>query len=243
MTDIKDYISAYKYKIELHAHTRPCSDCGRLSPQELIDGLKREGFDAVVITNHYFYDHGAYRSTTSPMDTYLNAFRDCREYGEKMGIKVFLGAEYRFLESKNDYLVYGVDEKFLRDTFERSELTIESFYKEFHREDILIIEAHPFREDCGCSPVDPRFVDGYEIMNMQPGKLSKNVIAAKYARENGVSLVTIGADLHHARQLGLCSLRAKILPQNEKELVALLRSGDYIFDIGGYPMLPYAINA
>ncbi len=239
INEIQEYISSYKYKIELHAHTNPCSGCSKLSPEEMMKKLKEHNYDAVVITNHFFYDHGDYLEAEDPIATYLEDFYKCREIGEKEGIKVLLGAEYRFLESKNDYLILGIDKEFLDKTLHRSDLTIESFYKEFHSEDILIIQAHPYRENCGCFPVNPDCIDGIEIMNMHPGKLSENGFSAKYAASNNISLLTIGTDLHHAEHVGISALRTKIIPENEKHLVQILKNKDYIFEIGGYPMLPY----
>jgi len=243
MKDIKSinkFVSSYKYKIELHAHTNPCSGCSMLSPEEMMKKLKEHNYHAVVITNHFFYDHGDYLEAEDPIATYLKDFYKCREIGEKEGIKVLLGAEYRFLESNNDYLVLGIDKEFLDKTLHRSDLTIESFYKEFHNEDLLIIHAHPYRENCGSSPVNPEFLDGVEIMNMHPGKMSENGLAAKFAKDNNISLVTIGTDLHRAAHAGVSALRTKVLPQNEKELVKILKSKDYIFEIGGFPMIPYS---
>lgn len=233
---VAQYLSEYTYKIELHAHTNPCSGCSRLSPKALIGLLKEQGYDAVVIVNHFFYDHGAYRETEDPITTYLKDFYEAKEEGKKQGIKVFLGAEYRFLESQNDYLVIGVDEEFLRKTFHRSELGIASFYDEFHSDDLLIIQAHPFR-NTGCA-ADLKSLDGLEIMNVHPGQQSRSVLAAKFAADAGAPLVTIGTDVHETGHVGLSALRTKVLPQNEKQLIEILKSGDYVFDIGGYPMLP-----
>ena len=150
-----------------------------------------------------------------------------------------LGAEYRFLENESDYLVFGLDEEFLKSTLHRSDLGIASFYKEFHSEELLIIQAHPFRNDGEAA--DLRFIDGLEIMNMHPGQRSRSGIAAKFSSKQSVPVVTIGTDLHHREHTGVSALRTKVLPENEKHLVQILRGRDYIFDIGGYPMLPYAI--
>ena len=239
---MQNTFSEYKYKIELHAHSNPCSGCSRLSVPNLMSALKREKFDAVVLTNHFFYDHGAYREAHDPIETYMMDYYKCREIGEREGIVVLLGAEYRFLESQNDYLVYGIDKEFLKNTYHRSDLTLESFYKEFHSDDILIIEAHPFRDTSGCFPANPKFLDGVEIMNMHPLKTIGNSVAAKFARDCNIPIVTIGTDLHWDEHAGICATRTKVLPKTEKDLVKLLRSGDYIFEIGGYPMLPQGID-
>lgn len=234
---VREYIAAYKYKIELHAHTYPASGCSRLSPKELIAALKKEGYDAVVITNHLFYDHGEYRKSENPIETWLKGFYEAKEEGEKQGIKVLLGAEYRFLENENDYLVFGVDKDFLERTHNRPDLTLKSFYEEFHNEGILIIHAHPRRKNGVFMPME--YLDGLEIMNMHPGHNSLQGITAKYAAENNVPIVIAGTDLHHDGHEGVAAIRTRVLPENELELIDILKSGDYILDIGGYPMLPH----
>ena len=50
---------AYPYKIELHAHTSPCSSCSEIVPKEMIRLMQEQHYDAVVITNH-FYSGGAF---------------------------------------------------------------------------------------------------------------------------------------------------------------------------------------
>jgi len=232
-----DYLSAYPYKIELHAHTNPGSDCSRLAPKEIIRLLKAHNYDAVVITNHFFYDHGSYRDTEDPVATYLHAFYETKKEGAKHGIQVLLGAEYRFLESENDYLVYGVDEDLLRKTYHRSDLGLHAFYREFHSDQLLIIQAHPFRYDRTVADLD--VLDGLEIMNMHPDKNSRSDLAIQFAKDHKVPIVTIGTDMHHSHHVGVSALRTKILPQNEKQLVDIIKSKDYIFEIGGHPVLPY----
>ncbi len=237
---VREYLAAYKYKIELHAHTYPASGCSRLSPSELIAALKKENYDAVVITNHLFYDHGEYRKSENPIETYLKDFYEAKKEGEKQGIKVLLGSEFRFLENENDYLVFGVDKEFLEKTLHRADLTLKSFYEEFHdADDLLIIQAHPRRKNGVIMSME--YLDGLEIMNMHPGHNSLQGITAKYAAENNVPIVIAGTDLHHKGHEGVAAIKTRILPENEKELIEILRSGDFIFDIGGYPMLPYTL--
>ena len=44
---------------------------------------------------------------------------------------------------------------------------------------------------------------------------------------------TIGTDFHHPGHQGLCALRVKEMPQTSFDIAAILRSGDYVFEIGG----------
>ena len=41
----------------------------------------------------------------------VNKLEETEKYGKELGIKVYLGAEIRFTENNNDYLIFGVDKK------------------------------------------------------------------------------------------------------------------------------------
>lgn len=226
----------YKYKIELHAHTSPVSGCSELPPEVLIGKLHDHGYHGVVITNHFAHDNG-FQKTDDPVSTYLFDYYAAKEAGEKLGMQVYLGAEYRFTENGNDYLVFGVDEAFLRETVHRLDMGINAFYREYHRADRLILQAHPFRN--GLTRANPASLDGIETMNMHPNHNSRVALACQYAAEQHFPVVTIGTDLHHDGHEGICATRTKTLPKNETELVTLLRSQDYLFEISGCFMKPY----
>ena len=44
---------------------------------------------------------------------------------------------------------------------------------------------------------------------------------------------------HNPEHVGHSALRSRTLPENERELVELIKSRDYVFEIGGHPMFPY----
>lgn len=238
---VQEYLSAYRYKIEFHAHTSPCSPCSEIPPKDMIRLMKEQHYDAVILTNHFFAE-GPFMEAEDPVGAYLEDFHIAREEGRKNGIQVLLGAEYRFTENMNDYLVYGVDEAFLRETVTQLDMGIEAFYKKYHRDSLLILQAHPFRN--GCTVVGPDCLDGIETMNMHPNHNSRVAVAARYAehwnsKDNREPIVTIGTDLHHLGHEGVSALRTRVLPETERQLVEILRSRDYIFEVGGCPMLPY----
>lgn len=237
---VREYLSGYAYKIELHAHTSPCSGCSHIPPREMVQRLKAKGYDAVVIANH-FYSDGPYAHADDPVATYLEDFRIATDEGEKLGLQVLLGAEFRFTENMNDYLIYGVDETFLRETFPRLDMGIEAFYREYANEDRLILQAHPFRN--GMTLISPAYLDGIEMMNLHPHHNSRVGVAARYTAEQPMPVVTLGTDLHDPGHEGIAALRTRELPTNGTELVRILRGRDCLFEIGGYPLLPQAYFA
>ncbi len=234
--EVVEYLSAFRYKIELHAHTSPVSSCSQLPPEKLIDRLAAKGYDEVVITNHFTPD-GGFNWTDDPVGTYLADYYAACEAGEKRGVKVLLGAEYRFKENSNDYLVYGVDEAFLRETVKRLDMTFAQFYEEYHSEKLLILQAHPFRS--GIVQAAPDHLDGIESFNMHPHHNSRVAMASRWAKDNNLPVMTIGTDLHNPGYEGLCATRTRTLPTTSEELIAILRAQDYIMDIAGSALLPF----
>ena len=58
LKDLKsELLSQYEYQIEMHAHTSPASGCSQVPPKEMAETYKNLGYDAVVITNHFLYQH------------------------------------------------------------------------------------------------------------------------------------------------------------------------------------------
>ena len=233
--EVTAYLSQYQYKIELHAYTSPCSGCSELPPKEFIRRLHEQKYDTVVVTNH-FYANGPFQNNTDdPVGKYLSDYYAAKEEG----ITVLLGAEFRFEENSNDYLVFGIDEAFLRETVTQFSLTYRQFYEKYSDPSRLILQAHPFRN--GIVAMDGAHMDAIEAFNMHPGHNSRPATSARYADAENIPILTVGTDLHHPGHEGSSALRAKIKPQNNAELVALLRSQDYLFEIGGRPLLPYYI--
>ena len=199
-----------------HTHTARCNHA---------DGTDREYVEAAIqagVKELGFSDHAPY---LFPNTNYYSAFRMKTD-------ELFAYAEsVRALQKE-----YADDIRILLG-FELE------YYPAFHKEDNLVILAHPFRDLTMLPPeVD---VDGAEVFNMHPGHNNRPARAAKYARKNGL-LVTCGSDFHHPQlpgNAGGAAMRTRILPRDGKELVAILKSRDYLFEIGSSMILPYAYES
>lgn len=226
-----DLLSSYKYRIELHAHTFPASGCSEITPQEMVTTYKGLGYDAVVITNHFMYKLDN-REKEEYINDFIQDFEETRKFGVEQGIKIYFGAEIRFTENNNDYLIFGINKDLLWEIYDLLPNGIESFRKSYAMPESVFVQAHPMRN--GMQIVEPTLLDGIEVFNMHPGHNSRVGIASTYATENGIHIITAGSDFHHRNQNheGISSVRSTILPKDSFELAKILKSGDYLLEIG-----------
>ncbi len=218
------------YKTELHAHTTPASGCSQIEPKELVGIYKENGYDSIVLTNHFTPDLRG-ENVDEKIKLYLDDYYKCCEEAADLGINVILGAEIRFTENNNDYLVFGISPEDLHEIYRRLPYGIDSFYREFKNEKNIILQAHPFRD--GMVRANKESVDGVEVFNMHPGHNSRIAFAAKYARENDM-IAICGSDYHHHGQECLCGILTKQPLKDSYDVASVLKSRDYGISIGGY---------
>ena len=226
LTALKQQLMAdYPYKFELHAHSNPASGCSDLPPAELVERCKNAGAHGLVLTNHVVWWNRE-EDKEAWCARYLKDYLDTKAAGEQMGIKVLLGFEAHFPENSNDYLIFGPDESFIPEMYEHIGTSEQEFYTACHGEDMLILQAHPHRNNM--EPVDPAYLDGYEVFNMHPGHNSRVAVAAQLHATHG-GVITGGTDFHHRGHEGSLFTCFAEMPQDEQHLVRLLKSGDYVF--------------
>lgn len=226
-----EILSQYKYQIELHAHTCPVSGCSQVTPKDMVDTYKSLGYDGVVITNHFMYQHN--RVTKEEyVDFFIRDYEQAKTYGDEVGLKVYFGAEIRFTEWDNDYLIFGIDKEMLSEIYDLLPHGIENFRKTYAMPDSVFIQAHPMRD--GMKLYDPSLLDGIEVFNLHPNHNSKVGLASVYAKENNIPIIIAGSDFHHPNRNheGLSALRATYLPEDSFELAKVLKAGDYLLEIG-----------
>ena len=185
------------YLYDPHTHTAETSKCGHLFAAEVMDRYVRNGFSGLVVTDHL---HPEYLSRIDTqhnwdmvMDHYLSGYHASKKRGDEVGLDVLLGAEFRFPENDNDYLVYGIDEQWLRSNPYACCMSAQEFYDKFHNE-VLIIHAHPFR--AGSAPVQETAIHGAEIINNNPRHPNNNDQALAMCRRHLEYFRLAGSDTH-----------------------------------------------
>ena len=100
----------YPYRIELHAHSNPASGCSEVPADELVRTFYNAGYDAIAVTNHFISDDEHSESKEKAIEKFKKDLYLAKETGEKLGIRVYAGAELRFYKhSNNDYLFFGFE--------------------------------------------------------------------------------------------------------------------------------------
>lgn len=234
----------YPFRIEMHAHSMPASNCSHISPREMVDTLLAHNCHAVVMTNHYALAHlrEQTREALADMTERLTAdFREAYTYGQSKGLQVLFGIEIRFEENANDYLIYGLEAEDLKSMDPFLDGTLEHFRHHYQNEKpFLLIQAHPFRDGIEC--VSPELIDGSEVFNMHPKHNGHVSLATRWVADNRPfshpMVMTCGSDWHHPNEDTMALLRTRTLPRSNAELLAILKSQDYLFDFNGYLVVP-----
>ena len=218
------------YKTELHAHTSPVSGCSDIEPEQMVKIYKENGYDSLAITNH-FTTHIKGETVKEKINWYLEDYYKCVEFGKDIDLNIILGAELRFTENDNDYLIFGICPEDLINIYNMLPYGIDRFYREYKNENNVIIQAHPFRDNM--RSVKQESLDGIEVFNMHPGHNSRIGIAAKYAHENDM-IATCGSDFHHYGQECLCGIITENPLKDSYDVAKVLQNRNYNMSIGGY---------
>lgn len=193
-----------EYLYEMHFHTKDTSNCAHISAEKAVEEYIKAGYDGIVVTDHlspstYMKYNRELLPWKKKVDFFLRGYKNALKAADGR-INVLLGMELRFRTSEgdNDYLVYGINEKFLYDTPNLLEMNIKEFYKLAHKNEFLVFQAHPFR--IGMKVTNPENLDGVEIFNGNPRHNSSNDIAEMWAKKYGL-MVTSGSDYHEFEDL------------------------------------------
>ncbi len=181
---------------ELHCHTREVSGCAKVYARDAINHFKENGYDLVCLTNHYkrsifwrHYEKG--EPFEESLEIFLNAYREAKAEGERLGITVLLAAEITFDSCYNDYLVYGLTEEDFYDNPRMYEMTVVQFSSFARKKGLFFAQAHPFRNERTVR-TDPSLIDGCEIINSYENEDTQSI---EWARDNEL-IPLCGQDYH-----------------------------------------------
>ena len=217
------------YKIETHLHTSHSSKCGWLDAAALARAYRDAGYAGVIVTDHFNRTTFDYLKVdlsgpTDKVRAFLSGYDRMAEEGAKRGLRVYKGAELRFDECENDYLLFGWPNELLADPEAVFRMGIAAFAPLARAAGAVIVQAHPYR--WGCTPAIACYLDGVEVANRNPRHENHNDRAAEYAKQFGLPGLS-GSDCHRTEDIGAGGILAEELPGDSDAMAALIRSGAY----------------
>lgn len=213
------------YKFDTHVHTSEVSSCGHVAGAKMARLYEEAGYSGIVITDHFhsfFFDQLPDLSWHQKVSHYLSGYHAALDEEKKIGLTVLLGMEIRFPESFNDYLVFGFDEAFLMEHKNLYTVGLKGFRRMIQGKDIRVYQAHPFRD--GMERVNPKLLDGMEVLNGNPRHDSQDRLAMLYAEEHSLGMIS-GSDSHQVGDIGRSGIRTPQPIRTVSEFVALLDGG------------------
>ena len=216
-----------EYKYEMHCHTKTGSrQCGRTEPKEIVRLYKEQGYSGIVVTDHYSpltfnLTHGIL-NPKKYIDFYIGAYYDMKQY-EDDDFSVMFGMELRHYGTGNDYLIYGVDDLWLKEQGNLLAVMEKKMYRIMHEQGYLVYQAHPFRPYI--TRCNPAYIDGIEVFN---GKtpLKENLKAEQWAKATGKLMIS-GSDFHVLKNLAKGGIITDHRIRNNAELLETLRSMNF----------------
>ena len=187
-----------QYLYETHLHTVEGSACSRVAGADYIDYMIGRGFAGMVVTDHFFTGNCAVDRTLpwqEKIALYCEGFRRAREAAQGRDFDVIFGIEYNF--NGDEFLIYGLDEKWLLDNPDIEKLDRRGVYARVHEAGGVMIHAHPFRERGYLKDIKltPEICDGIEVYNAANTD-NQNALAYEYAEKLGLPMIG-GSDLHY----------------------------------------------
>ena len=211
-------------KIDMHVHTQEGSPDSKLTAREIVHLYKDAGFGAIVITEH-MWEHYPEMSMEERVAKLTSGYREAKDEGDKIGLKVFLGAETRLLRhGGEDFLVYGLEEEnmeWLLRTLDSAQ-TLEELSNAVRVNGFFFAQAHPFRGSCRVAPAE--LLDGVEAFNGKPRGVHNNHLAFDFAVENDLVMIS-GSDTHVAEDVAHGGLMIPADIETSAQFCAWLKAG------------------
>lgn len=216
-----------KYKYELHCHTGDVSLCATSKAEEAVKFYKESGYDGIVITDHYSPQTFLFHRAFAPhkyIDRYLKGYRRAKAAAGE-NFTVLFGVEIRFFFTIDDFLIYGADEDFLRNSGNLMTKYLRRLKKLCDDNNLILLEAHPFRRLRFRH--NPKLLHGCEVYNGKDKGTDANSKAKKWAKGNNFGIVTSGGDFHHKDKTNPGGIITAEPIKTMDDLMRILRSGEY----------------
>ena len=225
-----------QFLYDTHIHTVEVSPCGKIPAAETVDAYAAQGYSGLVITDHFHNQFLEIADTEHDwdlvIDRYMAGYKAAKKRGDEIGFTVIFGSEMRFTDNDNDYLVYGIDEAWLRAHPYVICQSARDFFKKYHDE-VLVMHAHPFRD--GNMTVFEDSVHGIELINTNPRHNNWPERALELCKRHPEYYRQAGSDMHRTEDRCRAGIITAAPIRNSYEYADLIRSGNFGLYAPDYP--------
>ena len=158
------------------------------------------------------------------IDMYIKGYKRAKECAGD-NFTVLLGCEVRFFFTIDDFLIYGIDENFLKNCGNLMVKYLRRLYKLCDKNELILIAAHPFRELRFRHK--PSLLHGCEVFNGKDAEKKANFKAEKWAEKHGFDILTSGGDFHDKNDTIPGGIITDVPIYTNDDLLRILRSGNY----------------
>lgn len=219
-----------KYKTELHCHSRDVSTCSNESAEGIVEKYLRYGYSTILLTNHLSKNcHSTPqfegKSWKEKCDHFVNGYHVLKKAAEGTPLNILFGAEIRFPENSNDYILIGLTEEYLYSHEDLYCVSVGKFHEQCYKDGMLLIQAHPMRR--GMYINYQWDVDGWEVYNGHPTQVSSNSAAFEFARQYPEKHMTSGSDHHDTDHMPTGGILTDFEIKSVQQIYDTLKSGNY----------------
>lgn len=203
------------FKTETHLHVCEVSLCARLSAADMVKLYHEAGYKTLIVSDHF--DKGYFQTLgdlpwEKKIDQFFSGYQTAKEEAEKFCMNVLLSTEIQLANSRNHYLLYGINKAFFVECPNILDMSIETFYPYAKERGVTVVQAHPYRDNV-CTPT-PEFVDAFEVHNSNPRHENYSKKAIEMAL-NHKKPMTAGSDAHRLEDIA----HSGVITENEIDTV------------------------
>ncbi len=214
-----------QYLYETHLHTVQASACGKVAGKDYIPYMKAKGYAGIIVTDHFFTGNCAVPcglSWDERVKWYASGFHQAKEAAAGEDFTVLFSVEFNF--EGDEYMLYGVDEKWLLDNDDICECDRREVCRRVHDAGGVMVHAHPYRERGYLTDIKlmPDITDGIEIYNAA-NEDNQNALGYEYAKKLDV-FTTAGSDIHFFHEDALGAMRFERPIESMEDFVSALKA-------------------
>lgn len=211
---------------ETHLHTCDASKCGVVHGEDYIPFMMKRGYSGLFVTDHFFNGNTCVPADLSweeRVEIYCSGYERALKAAEGLDFLVMFGIEFNF--EKDEYLIYGVDKKWLLDNECIMTMTRKELQECVHKAGGIMIQAHPYRERDYISEIRLGLgaCDGIEVYNAG-NSANMNALGYEYCSKYGLPM-TAGSDIHNITEKDMGGMLFEKKIESAQDYVKAFKEG------------------